>query len=507
VLFKPRGVIHPRVKAVGPEHFAIVCIDCAKSRSKIMLADFYGRVFLQPTVVEHDQPGFEAALQQVRDAAKRHAIKDMIAIVERTGRYHRPIQIAFTKAGIEVRVLHPYTTKQYRQPADPGNKTDDTDLFAMHRAGVNGFGLLEHEPDPVYVQLQLLARHRRDLVRKNVVLRQQMLEHLHSYMPGFARCFADVFDSEILLWIAKNIGSAAPIVAAGIGGLTLQLRDAHIATHKPTLQKVVAWARSAPAVEESASLHRRLFIDLDADRLVKLASIRAIESELASPLSKTPYVLLLSIPGINVVSAAEFAGEMGPIQRYVSARAITKRAGLYPSRYQSDEVDHPDGRLVRHANRDLRRITFIIAESLIRKNEHFGVLAAGWRVKDVNHRDICVRVAGRFCRIAFQMVAGGMTYRHPCSQHRHYMLTKLLRFSIDHEMSFDQLLQNLAAATAQLPASDHRGEAASLAEERARLQTKRGSGPRALAEILPAVLAKLGVNLIRSIESGEADPT
>ena len=105
------------------------------------------------------------------------------------------------------------------------------------------------------------------------------------------------------------------------------------------------------------------------------------------------------------------------------------------------------------------------------------------------------------------MVAGRMTYRHPCSQHRDYLLTKLMRFSIDHEIAHDQLLRNLDAATAQLPASDHREEGASLAGELARLRTKRGSGPKALAEILPAVLAKLGVKLIPSIESGEADPT
>jgi hypothetical protein len=41
VLFKPRGVIHPRVKAVGPEHFAMLCIDCAKNRSKIGCANSF----------------------------------------------------------------------------------------------------------------------------------------------------------------------------------------------------------------------------------------------------------------------------------------------------------------------------------------------------------------------------------------------------------------------------------------------------------------------------------
>ena len=46
-----------------------------------------------------------------------------------------------------------------------------------------------------------------------------------------------------------------------------------------------------------------------------------------------------------------------------------------------------------------------------------------------------------------------------------------------------------------------------LAEELARVQKKRGAGPHRLGTILPAVLAKLEVNLIRSTESGEADPT
>ena len=317
----------------------------------------------------------------------------------------------------------------------------------------------------------------------------------------------DIFNSELLLWVAKNMGAAAEIVPAGIDGLTQQLRQANAKMHKPTLEKVVAWARSAPSAEEPALLHRRFFIDLDADRLSKLQLIRAIECELAEILSQTPYILLLGIPGINVVSAAEFAGEMGPIKHYVKARAISGRAGLYPSRYQSDEVDHPNGPLVRRANHDLRRAILMIADNLIRRNEHFGILAAGWRRKKVDARDIRVRVGGRFCRIAFQMVAGKMSFRHPCTQKRDYILTKLIRFNLDHSIAPDQLLRNLSAATVQLPPSDHREEAESLAGEMARTQKKRGSGPKAIGEILPAVLAKLGLGLISSTESGEADLT
>ena len=52
-----------------------------------------------------------------------------------------------------------------------------------------------------------------------------------------------------------------------------------------------------------------------------------------------PYALMLAIPGLNVVSIADLAGEMGPIELYRDAGAITGRAGLVPSRYQSDQGD------------------------------------------------------------------------------------------------------------------------------------------------------------------------
>ena len=85
---------------------------------------------------------------------------------------------------------------------------------------------------------------------------------------------------------------------------------------------------------------------------------------------QTPYVRLLAIPGINVVSAAELAGEMGPMARYANANAITGRSGLYPSRYQSDETDRDSGPIIRQANRRLRCVLMRIADNF-RASAHF----------------------------------------------------------------------------------------------------------------------------------------
>ncbi len=53
-------------------------------------------------------------------------------------------------------------------------------------------------------------------------------------MPGYSKCFDDVFDSEIALWAARHFDSAASIVAAGLAGLVQQLRQAGLRMHTPT---------------------------------------------------------------------------------------------------------------------------------------------------------------------------------------------------------------------------------------------------------------------------------
>lgn len=52
---KPTGHVQERAQKCGPQHFGIVAVDCAKRRSKWLLCDFFGRVLIEPTTVEHQQ--------------------------------------------------------------------------------------------------------------------------------------------------------------------------------------------------------------------------------------------------------------------------------------------------------------------------------------------------------------------------------------------------------------------------------------------------------------------
>lgn len=83
----------------------------------------------------------------------------------------------------------------------------------------------------------------------------------------------------------------------------------------------------------------RIWQTLLIDWQQKTQQILLLERDIAGLLVQTPWVLMMSHPGINVISAAELAGETGPIEQYASAKSISGRAGLFPSRYQSDSVD------------------------------------------------------------------------------------------------------------------------------------------------------------------------
>ena len=75
---KPTGLIQERVQAVGPEHFGIVAVDCAKRRSKWLLCNFYGKVIVEPTAVEHTTGGLRTMTHRVAEVCQTEGLTDTI---------------------------------------------------------------------------------------------------------------------------------------------------------------------------------------------------------------------------------------------------------------------------------------------------------------------------------------------------------------------------------------------------------------------------------------------
>ena len=322
-----------------------------------MLCNFYGKVVVEPTTVEHSSGALRRMTQQVREACQAEGLTDTIVAIEMTGIYHKPVQRAFRKARFDTRIVHPFASHHYRRPLHPDEKTDDHDLEAIFHAAINGYGLATLPVGEVYQSLQAVSRHRHNLVKQRSRLMVQMRRLMHQTLPGFADLFEDdkLFHKSIALPVAVAFSSADAVRDAGVAGIETRLSQAKVRFQTRTIERIVAWAATAPEPAELAEMYTRQWRQLNDVRRLFDEQIAAAEREMAGFLVKTPYVLLLSVTGINVVSAARLAGEAGPIEHYAAASAINGRAGLYPSRYQSDEVDHPDGSLVRQCKSQVAR--------------------------------------------------------------------------------------------------------------------------------------------------------
>ena len=492
-LQKPNGVISPRVQKVGGDKFAIVCIDPAKLRSEWMMADYFGNILIQPQTLEHQGPFFKSAVELIRQTQKQHHIEDMIVVVERTGNYYLSPKRAFASAGFETRVVHPFATKQYRMPADPGNKTDETDLHAQHRAAVAGFGLCEYELESPYRELQLRARHRRKLVEKGAAIACQIREHLHLAMPGYATLFDHLLINKTAMAIARRCESPAKLIELGHASLSRHLHDSSIRHQSRTLNKVLAWA--AQVVNDNIQdglMHHAIWTELDELYQHFQRRIATLEQELASYVVQTPYIRLLAISGINIVSAAELAGEMGSMKRYANANAITGRAGLYPSRHQSDQTDNDSGPIIRQANRRLRCALMRIADNLACHCNYYRAQADTDQARGVDKRACRVKIAKRFSRLALACVAGDQPMKHPCFQKPESILEKLRKFHYDHQTPLDRVLADLETTVEQLPYNTCGREAAVVAKVLEE-HTPRRRGGVAIGELLPAILARLNI--------------
>lgn len=489
---KPGGLIQTRVQAVGPEHFGIVAVDCAKRRSKWMLCNFYGKVLIEPTTVEHTAGSLRAMTQRVNQTCRDEGLTDTLVAVEMTGIYHKPVQRAFRQAKFDTRIVHPFASNHYRQPLHPDSKTDDHDLEAIFHAAVKGYGLATLPVGEVYQSLQATSRHRHNLVKQRARLMVQIRRLLHQTMPGFADLFDDdkLFRKSIALPVALSFPSASAIQSAGVEGIACRLRAAKVRFQTRTIERIVTWAPTAAEPSPLAELHTQQWRQLNEVRRLFDGQIVAAEQEMAGFLVKTPYILLLSVTGINVVSAARLAGEAGPIEHYASARAINGRAGLYPSRYQSDEVDHADGQLVRQCNRKLRGAAMLVAENLIKCHPYYRGLSALWSLQKVDPRDRRCRVANRAMRMVYQLVAGRQVWRGK-NVDREYLLAKLQEFHRVHKTPITQSIRDLHEAFAWLPKSTYADEAKPLAA----MTRKKRRGPTAVGELLMPLLIRLGVGI------------
>ena len=491
---KPRGCLQQRVAQVDGKRFGIVAVDVGKGEACSQLFDFYGKVLLEPFSFAVTRPGLEGACGEIRKALKRHAIQDWVCAVETTGRYHLPIRRILEEKLGDTRNLHPFTTSQVRKSCDLGNKTDETDLAAIHRAALIGLAMKNEVLSEQDHAWRVLTRHRRDLVEKAATLKVQLKEMIHAYLPGFTDLWAaeHFWESPVGVTLATTFTSAEAMVKTSDDEFREIARSAGSMIRRPTIQRIRTWATQAAPADVAAMIYHRRACGLWKDLCAKNEEIAEIEVDLALFLCQSPCVLLMAFSGINVVSASDYGAELGPIMNYATSKSIAGRAGLYPSRYQSAQAtDSADGPLIARRNRQLRAALMRISRSLRQNNDYYKAKVALLKQQD-KHAHTHVVIARMFSRLSFHVISGQVV-EHPALQPKYAILQKLIHFFCEHNATTEVITEALAHATAQLPRAilPREHETLERESEEIRHKTKARARLRHIGEVIAQTLIRL----------------
>jgi len=396
-----------------------LAIDTARDYPKALIFDYFGRVLEKPFFFDVNQYGILSLHHRVQHWAGCVKAQRIFVGVEVAGCYHNAIVEALEKLGYEVNLVNSFTTSTERRKMLDFSKTDDKDLRAIGQAILANNGLSPRRVTGFYEQLQLVCRTRRRHVNEASALKTQLRQLMTLVFREFQGLTnpaeleqKKIFDS---FWgrksrlIMRHCPLPEQILQLGETGLqelakfeNTRLKDDEIRL----LLQAAERALVASSVEWAQFQSEQVIFRLQQLETLE-EQIAALELKMEQMLVKSPAVLLLSIKGIHVITAAEFIAEVGSIFNYTYNRQLIKLAGINPVLSQSGGKKTKAYQISRQGNPALRYIVTLIGKNLCSKNcanTYFRTYYQRLAKRGKSPSQIYNAAANKFIRIAFAML-------------------------------------------------------------------------------------------------------
>lgn len=308
-------------------------------------------------------------------AQKATGATKVVVAMEPTGHYWKPLAWYLKKAGITVVLVNPYHVKRYKEFDDNSpSKNDRKDAWVIARLANEASFFEVYLPEGVYAELRGLTQARQQQRNKCNMALNQIQCLLDEYFPEYEEVFADIL-GKASLYVLEHRPFPGDILAVSAEELAEELKLA--SNRRVGLKRALRLqeaARDSIGVTEGLEAARLRLKQLLEEARFWRARLAETESAMADALQRTGLAkYLLSVPGIGVVLAASFLGEIGDPGRYQDSRQIRKLAGL---NVVEDSSGQKKGRteISKRGRPGLRSVLYQMAMTMASKNIQFRAL-------------------------------------------------------------------------------------------------------------------------------------
>jgi transposase len=358
-----------KLEAITPSTL-VVGVDIAKETQWARFVDYRGLELGKTLKFQNNKNGFENILASIESISKNKRLDKVIVGMEPTGHYWKPLANYLILNDITVVMVNPYHTKKAKELDDNSQtKSDFKDALTIAKLVKDGRYYEVYMPQDIFAELRVLSNSRISLVKRHSALKNTITAVMDEYFPEIETVFKNYLKGKASMQIIKTCPFPSIILKLGVDGVLFEIKKAVKKTvGRKKAEALVKAAKNSIGVDYgtvSAKLKLGLMIE-ELELLTK--QLDQIKNAMAVALTNTGFgEIVLSIPGIGVVSGASFIGEIGDPMRFDDPRQISKMAGY--NLVEDSSGNSKSGTVIsKRGRKNLRNILYKMALTMVTVN-------------------------------------------------------------------------------------------------------------------------------------------
>jgi len=358
-----------KMEAITPSTL-IVGVDIAKKLQWARFTDYRGLELGKAIKFKNNKNGFDSILASIEGVCKLKSLDKVVLGMEPTGHYWKSLANYLIIRGITVVMVNPYHTKRAKELDDNSpTKSDKKDALTIARLIRDGRYYEVYMPQDIYAELRVLSNSRISMMKRQNALKNTITAVMDEYFPEIVQVFKNPLKGKASMQIMKSCPFPSLILELGEDGVLAEIKKAVKKTvGRKKAQQLVDAAKTSIGVNyglTAAKLKLELMIE-ELELLTK--QLERIEGAMELALTDTGFKeLILSIPGIGIVTAASFLGEIGNPLRFNHPRQISRMAGY--NLVEDSSGKSKSGTVIsKRGRKNLRNVLYQMARVMVAKN-------------------------------------------------------------------------------------------------------------------------------------------
>ena len=383
-------------------------IDVAKDKHDCFITNSDGEVLFKPFTISNNREGFETLFERISSVSDD--LNKVKVGLEATGHYSYNLLGFLLDKGLPTYVINPLHTNLYRKSLSlRKTKTDKVDSRTIATMMMSDMNLKSYSNTSYHnEELKSLTRYRFDKVKERAKLKSSVSRLVCILFPELEKLVPTLHMASIYALLSE-FPSADAVANAHLTRLSNLLSESSKGRYgKDTAVMFRDAARGSigshmPAksleLKHTIKLIQELTIEINE---IEAAIKRIMDEEIHSP--------ILTIPGISYRMGAMIIAEIGDFSRFDSADKILAYAGMFPSTYQSGQLDNCYSHMEKRGSRYLRYALYNATKYVCQWDESFRVYLEKKRSEGKHYNVALSHASKKLVRLIFALEKSGQAY-------------------------------------------------------------------------------------------------